>query len=801
MPESVTTEIAAALATHGVDTNAASAHSTWRQLVSVVQDRFANDPYAKATLAAAVAAPKEATRVGELSDTLMRLAESDRSFADQTGSLWLLARTELSTSHEALFGGHPTGPVVQSRELHLHAPTDSPLPLPHQIPVDIANFTGRETELRRLDSLVHGDGRPSTVVISAIAGAPGMGKTALAIRWAHRVSSRFPDGQLYVNLRGFGPVAPLAPDEVLTDFLRALDVAPAKIPSGVEAKAALYRSLLDGRRLLVLLDNAGSVEQIRPLLPGSPTCLVVVTSRSRLSGLVSQHGAHRISLDVLSPNEAVGLLRQIIGQERVGHEAAAAAELARQCGYLPLALSIAGERVAGYPHIRLADLVEELALEHGRLDALRTDDETAEVRAAFSWSYRALAEEDARTFRLLSLHAGPEMSTHAAAALIGISAAQARRRLKALFNVHLLEQPTRERWRFHDLIRCYSMEKTLAETGDLAQERSQMRAVRRVLSWYLHSANAANRALMPQRRYIPLDDLEPACEPLEFDHAAALEWCDVERANLAAATSQAAERELHSIAWQLPVLLWSFFSLRKHWADWINTHEIAISSARKIKDLHGEGWALNSFGNAYRELKRYDEAIECWQQALAIRREIGDRYGEGTSLNNLGSAYLGLARYDEAIERSQQALLIAREIGDRWNEGINLNSLGNAYSELRRYEQAIDCWQQALSIQREIGDRYGQGKSLNHLGEVYQRQEQWTDAISHYRQALQVRREIGDRYGEAATLTGLGHTLTNLHLLDAARDYWLMAEKIFEEVDNQKAAEVRILLRSLEEQG
>jgi tetratricopeptide (TPR) repeat protein len=647
--------------------------------------------------------------------------------------------------------------------------------IPRQLPIHIPNFVGRADELDELTRLA-GDagGEPQTIVVFAVAGAAGIGKTALAIHWAYRVRYQFPDGDLYANLRGYGPGTPAKPTEALTDFLRALDVPAAKIPASLDGQSALFRTLLDGRRILIVLDNAATASQVRPLLPGSTGSVVVVTSRSRLAGLVARDGARRLQLGLLSRAESVALLRKIVGSDRIDREPAAAERLASQCAYLPLALRVAGERAASAGGDSLADLADSLADERHRLDELSVaDDDPTEVRAAFRWSYRALKAEDARTFRLLGLHPGPELSTAAVMALTGADERDIRARLDALVSVHLVEQSMRGRFRLHDLLRCYAAE--LAADSEESPD-----AAARLLAWYLHTADAANRMLSPQRRTIPVGTLPDKCVPLAFhDHGEALRWCDTERSNLVAATALALDLGRAEIAWRLPVVLWSFYKLRRHWTDWITTHELGIAGARLAGDSLGEAWVRNSLGSAFCELQRYEEAIDCWTEALRIRREIGDRYGEGTSLNNLSAAYRGMQLFERAAECSLMALDIHRAIHDRWNEGIDLTSLGVAYLGMRRYEAAIQCWDQALAIQRDIGDRFGESVSLHSLGEAHHSAGEVERATVCYEAALRIRADIGDRYGEGRTMTNLARVLRETGEQERAQEYLRIAQQIF----------------------
>jgi tetratricopeptide (TPR) repeat protein len=598
-----------------------------------------------------------------------------------------------------------------------------------------------------------------------------------------------------VNLRGYDSGPPMLPEQALDGFLRALDVSAEKIPTGVEAKAGLYRSLLNGQRTLVLLDNANTTEQVRPLLPGSPSCLVVVTSRSHLAGLIVRDGAHRVNLDPLPPPEATMLLRQIIGVARVDAEPDVALKLALQCAYLPLALRISAERVVSRPHTTLADLANELANERDRLDVLVADeDESTAVRSVFFWSYRTLAPEAAHMFRLLGLHAGPNISVPVAAVLAGTAPPQTRQLLEVLTRVHLLEETGRDRYHFHDLMRVYAAERAAAEeTHDTCAT-----AVQRMLTWYLHTADVAVRAFSPPHLRVPLDPPDATCIPLTFTSSTqALQWCETELSNLIAATRQAAEHSQHVTAWKLPVVLWDFFSMRKHWADWITTHHVGLAAAQQIHDRNGEGWVLNALGTAYRELRRFEEALGYFHQALAIRQEIDDRNHEGWILYNLGETYRVLGRFEEAIDYFQQALPIGREVGERWGEGWVLNMLGDAYRGLGHFEEAIDYFHQALTIRQEISDQLGKGWTLNMLGITYRELGRFQEATDYLQQALTISHENNIPGLEGQNLCCLGDVFRDTGQLGTAQKYWKQALTILEDLGDPLAAEVRARLETL----
>jgi tetratricopeptide (TPR) repeat protein len=692
--------------------------------------------------------------------------------------------------------------VVQAREIqggvHVHQSRASSLPAPRQLPADVAFFTGRDAELGRLDALLD-RGEPAAVVISAIAGTGGMGKTSLAVHWAHRVRERFPDGELYVNLRGYDPGPPVTPEQALDGFLRALDVPAEKIPHDVDAQAGLYRSLLAGRRMVVVvvvLDNAATPDQVRPLLPGSPTCAVVVTSRSQLSGLVARDGAHRLTLDVLPPEDAVTLLRHAIGAGRVDAEPDAAAELAWHCGYLPLALRIAAERAATRTQRRLADLAEELAVEHDRLDVLTADDDEATgVRTVFSWSYHALAPEAARMFRLLGRHPGPDIGVASAAALTGSTTTSVRRQLTALTSAHLLTETQHDHYQFHDLLRAYATERAALDESPV----DNTNATHRVLAWYLHTAHAALYALYPQHPEIPLDPLTVTCQPLTFTHHdQVLQWFNTEHANLMAAIRLATDSGDYTIAWQLPNAMDSFLWKRYHWADIITVHQLGLAAAMHIHDQRGETWALCHLNEAYLEIGRFEEALPLALQQLSVTRETGDRWAEGNALHSIGRVHLHLGRFDEAAHCYRQALVLFRDVNQRRSEAISLVKLAELARDQQYFEQAIAYAPDSLTIRREISDTWGEAYTLRILGLVYLDLRQFNEAADHFQQALTISRELSDRYQAARTLRYLGEALRGTGRLSEARESWLEALSICDDLGAPEAAQVRVCLETLD---
>ena len=479
--------------------------------------------------------------------------------------------------------------------------TDGRRPIPAQLPHDVSGFTGREPELAALESLAAGQ-ESAAVVIVAIDGVAGIGKTALAVHFAHRVAAGFPDGQLFVNLRGFDPdQPPLAPGDALAGFVRALGAGPPQMPAELDELAAMYRSLLSGRRVLVVLDNAASAEQVRPLLPGTADCLAIVTSRNRVSGLVALDGAQRLTLDVLPPADAVALIARVAGNQRTAADPAAASRLAQLCGRLPLALRITADRAAAHRHLSMTDLVDELAIEHDRLDTLATEEKTTQVRAVFSWSYQALDQGPARAFRLLGLYPGPDISTPAAAALIDAPIPAARQLLRTLTGGHLLEETGRDRYQFHDLVRVYAAECAQASEP----ESCRTAALHRLLTWYLHTADALYRICNPDNRHVPLDPPPPACSPPVFTtHRQAQDWAESERANLIPAVRQATAVGDDVIAWKLPAALGPVFDYQRHLPDLLPALHSALDATRRLGDHPAEGGILTCLAEAYLDAGR-----------------------------------------------------------------------------------------------------------------------------------------------------------------------------------------------------
>jgi tetratricopeptide (TPR) repeat protein/transcriptional regulator with XRE-family HTH domain len=658
------------------------------------------------------------------------------------------------------------GDVVQSAPVQELVGADRKLgepalQVPRQLPAAVTCFTGRDTELAALTGLLdaHQGARPPMMVISAIGGTAGVGKTALAVQWAHQVAGRFPDGQLYVNLRGYDPGQPVPASDALAALLRSLGVPGQDIPPEADERAARYRSQLAGKQVLIVLDNAGSADQIRPLLPGSPTCTVVVTSRDALAGLVARDGAARLELDLLPTTEALALLRALVGP-RADAEPDAAAELAAQCCRLPLALRVAAELAASRPAVSLAALTAELADLRARLDLLGAgEDPRTQVRAVLSWSCEQLSPEAARMFRLLGLHPGPGIEPYAAAALTGTTESHARRLLLVLARAHVVSPAARGRYAMHDLLRAYARE--LCAT--IEPRDDQHAALTRLFDYYLHTATTAMDTLFPAGRHLRPRIPRPATPvPPLADPAAAREWLDGERVALVAAAAHTAAHGWPGHATRLAATLASYLLRGGHFSEAIIVFGHALGAARRTGDRAAEATALNLIGNVGLEQGRFQQAGDHYRQSLALCRAAGDRAGEARVLGNIGIAEMELGRYAQAARHQQQTVAIYRHIGDRFGEARALGSLGWARQRQGHYQEAAGYHQQALGLSREIGDRLGEAWVLANLGVVDLRLGRCKHAAEHLEQAIAMFQEIGDTSGEAESRVRLGEVYLGL---------------------------------------
>ena len=645
---------------------------------------------------------------------------------------------------------------------------------PRMLPRDIASFTGRQQELQELVDGAVGAGESGGVVgIYAIGGMAGIGKTALAVHAAYRMLPQFPDGQLFADLRGYTAGQALAePGEILDMFLRRLGVDVADLPASVDERSGMLRDRLASKRVLMVLDNVATESQVRPLLPGAGGSLVVITSRGSLAGLEVDR---RVGLGVLPADQATGLLAGLVGPERAAAEPEALRQVRDFCGCLPLALRIAGQNLAVRPSWTVARLARMLAGEQDRLDTLEAGDRR--VRSAFMVSYRQLPESDARMFRLLGLHPGPDFDASAAASLAGIDAADAELVLDRLALAHLITENASGRFGMHDLLRLCARQ----ICRDQESQASIDAALARLVSHFSELARFLDASLSPQLRPAAPDAAIQARTSL-LSRRQALAIFEMERPSLLPVLGLAAGQSWHEQVWQLSGSMANPLVLLRQLDDLLWVSEIALCAARKAEDTAATTTALRWRGTAYSGLRRFNDAIASFQDALAICRETGDLGGEGWILNNLGSAHQEMRRFEDAIAWYQGALAVCRETGDRLGEGRTLSNLGLAYSELRRFDQAITCHQEALAIRRETGDRLGEGRTLSNLGLAYSGLRRFEDAVACHQEALVIFREAGDRYGEGHVLANLGLAYSGLQQFEQAIAYYQDALVHFREV-------------------
>jgi tetratricopeptide (TPR) repeat protein/DNA-binding XRE family transcriptional regulator len=668
-------------------------------------------------------------------------------------------------------------------------------PTPRQLPPAMRFFVGRAAELKALDALLDQlAAAHSTAMTAAICGMAGVGKTALALHWAHRAADRFPDGQLYVNMRGFDPArSPAAPAEVLRGFLGALNVPRARIPENTEAMTALFRSLLAGHAMLVLLDNVRDATQVRPLLPAEPACMVLVTSRSELTGLAATDGAEVLRLDVLTDPEARELLTQRLGAERLAGKDAAASDLIGLCARLPLALSIVAARAAGQHATPITELVASMRDTRDRLEVLDTEDAVSSVRAVFSWSQARLSDPAARLFRLLGTVPGPEISVPAAAALAGVRVRPALQLLAELSRASLVCENPPGRVSCHDLLHIYAAERAAAE-DDPAEVAI---AAGRLITWYLQTASAAAKVISPHRRHVDVGPPETGLEPLTFDgHRQAAGWLHAERGNLMTAISRAAGLGYHRITWQLPVVLWDLFNLGGDRADWIWAVQTGLASARRLEDRAAEGWLLNHLAVAHHQSGDHQAAIDCYRQALAIRRALGDLRGEAAILGNLGRTYCEAGQPERAMEYLQQALAICERTSERPNQGMILSHIAETYRQLGQFEQAAAYSRRALVILRRNGEPLEESVALAGLALACVKLGQLDEAITQAGHALTLTRELGDRMGEAQALVILGRALANRGGAEEGGAHLRTAAHILDQLVEPQATQIRALMRA-----
>lgn len=693
-------------------------------------------------------------------------------------SAWRRVQAASTTAHEAATA-HDAAAVARA--------------VPRQLPAAARHFVGRGYELKALDGLIASP--PTGVAIAAITGMAGIGKTTLAVHWAHQVERRFPDGQLYIDLRGFDPAGePIPAAEAIRHLFDALQVPVGQIPTSLAAQAGLYRSLLADRRMLLVLDNAVDVEQVRPLLPGTPSSLVLVTSRSRLTGLVAEHSALPLTLELPTTTEARRLLIRYLGPEPVETEPTAVATLIDRCARLPLALAIAAARAAE-SGLSLSVVAGELTGDRDRLDVLDTGDPVTNLRAVLSGSYRALGPERQRMLGLLALHPGPDISVPAAASLAGVAPARAGRLLGELARAHLVAEQQAGRYTFHDLVRAYAAER--APTDQPGADAERRAATHRMLDHYLHSAHAAALLLNPQRDPLPLAPPQAGVAPEALsDYEQALAWFTVERPVLQAAVELAAGVGFDAQAWPLAWTLTTFFERRGHWRDWARTTQVALRAAERIGDRAAQAQANSDLGRAYAQQGRYDDAHSYFQQALALFDALEDYPRRAHCLLNRAQVFEREARYDEALRHAELALTAYRSLDLRVPQGRALNSVGWFHACKGDHRQALEHCRQALALLGEQNDPPGEAATWDSLGYIHHRLGDHQRAVSCYENALDISRRLGNRYLEASFLSHLGDVHQAAGDPDEARRAWRSALSIFEELGHLDADPLRARLQT-----
>jgi DNA-binding SARP family transcriptional activator/tetratricopeptide (TPR) repeat protein len=674
----------------------------------------------------------------------------------------------LQRMHRAILRGEPpppAGPIV------LAQPTAGLVPA--QLPADVSGFVGRDDQLRLLDAVLPDPGADGagTVGIATIAGTAGVGKTALAVRWAHRVRDRFPDGQLYLDLRGYAADAPLRPLEALSWLLQALGVPAERVPADLPAAAGLYRTRLAGKRMLIVLDNARSAEQVRPLLPAAAGCLVVVTSRDRISGLIARDGAHRIALDVLPGPDAVGLLGEIVGPERITAEPAATAALADLCDRLPLALRIVAAHLIDRPGLPVARLVDELRTGN-LLSALAADDEQTAVRTAFDLSYQALPAEGQRLFRLLGMVAGPDVTAEAAAALTATTADDAQRQLHRLAGAHLLSEASPGRYTCHDLLRRYAAERAFLD-DDVARREA---AMDRLHQFYVHGVDAAVDTVAIRMLRMPRPAATHGLTTPRFDHSEqALAWLDAERPNLVAAATTAAARGQHSAAWLLADALRGYLTHRSLIVDWLTVAAAALDAASTAGDLQAQAAAELSLCVARIRQDRHRQGAHHAARARQYAHATGWLAGECAARNNLALIAVRIGALAEAVDHLTWVLDAASNPDNTVSRLAPLQNLGTVHFDRGDLATALDLYQEAAAFGEKTAALAGRTLGQALIGRAYHALGRPDEARAHLDQARSTAQRLADSWAECITSGWLaqldrdtGHPGRALHLARAA---------------------------------
>ncbi|HSR85776.1 MAG TPA: BTAD domain-containing putative transcriptional regulator [Streptosporangiaceae bacterium] len=679
---------------------------------------------------------------------------------------------------------------LQDKVLHADASLAAPSPgiraaagppIPRQLPAGVRHFAGRAPELKQLDALLSQEVPGGTVVITTISGTGGIGKTTLALRWGHQIAAQFPDGQLYVNLRGYDPSGvPLTPAEAIRGFLDALGVPPSQIPEPPDAQVALYRTILADRRVLIVLDNARDPEQVRPLLPASPGCLVVVTSRSAMTGLSITDGAVTIPLELVTHAEAEELLAARLGADRLTAEPAATAQLIALCARLPLALAITAARAAASPAVPLRSFAAQMNSEHDRLDAFDIGDSTTSVRAVFSWSVSQLSDEATRLFRMLGLHPGPDLTPAAASSMAGVPEHEAQRLLAELARASLISEHPGGRYALHDLLRAYAAEKAASHETT----RDRQLALRRLLDHYLYTARPAGALIFAAD--LPLPELGPLTDPAVTPERAettlgAISWFQAEHQVLVAAATRADAIGADTYAWQIPCTMTEYFRAVARTRDWANLDAVALRAATRLGDDAALGRVYFSLGTRSRITGAYDDAIGYLRQSMSHFRVIEDLASQASVHLALSSVYRSQRELRPervrgdlpiALSHAGYALDWSYAAGDRTGEARAVADLANHYLALGELQTAMAYCVRALELSRQIGHMTGHVDSLDTLGRIHAELGDYQQAIKYFLDALAICSHAGIPVRPPHILESLGDTYLAAGDTAAARATW-----------------------------
>ncbi|PWW60466.1 ATP-binding protein [Actinokineospora spheciospongiae] len=672
------------------------------------------------------------------------------------------------------------------------------LPVPRQLPRDVTMFVNRNSEMGVLDQLWGDVGQLDSNGFGfvTIAGSPGVGKTALAVHWAHRVRHQFPDGELYVDFGG-KQLSKTTLDEALDGCLRALSVLPDQIPPTVDARSALLRSVLTGKRVLIILDNVSSAADTRLFLPGSSGCLVVATSRRSLAGLVARDGAKRITLDTLSVEESVELLNKVVGENIFSVDSEVTRQLVGLSCQIPLTLRIIAERIARQPDRQLVEFVQEITNERARLDRFSSvDDEDIDVRAVFSSSYRELTAESARTFRLLALHPGLILSASAAGALLNIDLRSARNRLENLASVHLIQSQGYDRYGFHDLLREYAAERV--RDDEPVEER--LAAHRRMFQWYFRSLQAACRTILPNFHELPLEVADSSFEFCEFgDSASAWAWFEEERVNLVSAIRESTRLNELEIAWHISAMIYPLLELHQHWKQWLEVSKAGVIAAQHAGNAYGEGCNHLGLGDAQWLLQERQAALNSYREALRLGRKCRDGWLEGFSLRQIGVVLLELGRDSEAIASLNEARRVFQRIDERRGDGMVLLSLAAADRSAGKFAASLSRSEDALRVLSQTDDQWSIAWARCAVGQALLDLDDAPRAAEQYFRAYTSFKEIDNKRNEGRALLGMGIAAKRMGREQESLEFLSKVDEIVKDLkDPSLVAEIQEMMEQLD---